>query len=115
MMRLSRLLTSAAGALNGIAPDRAAAWAGAALAFLLGLALLGNTLEGAAAGTQMLATSLGAVIAAFLASRLAAYLVRVVGLWAGWPELSRRQQLVAALAMALGSATFVLTILVLLS
>jgi predicted alpha/beta hydrolase len=115
MMRLSRFLTSAASALNDIAPDRAAAWASAALAFLLALILLGNTLEGAAAGTQMLATSLGAVIAAFLASRLAAYLVRVVGLWAGWPELNRRQQLAVALAMALGSATFVLLIMILLS
>jgi hypothetical protein len=39
----------------------------------------------------------------------------VVGLWAGWPELNRRQQLAVALAMALGSATFVLLIMILLS
>jgi len=114
-MRLSKLLTSAASAINDIPPDRAAGWAGAALAFLLALAVLGNTLNGASAGRQMLATSLGAVIAAFLASRLAAYLVRVVGLLAGWPELSRGRQLAAALAIALGAATLVLFIMVLLS
>lgn len=115
MMRFSRLFTWATNVLGDISPERAAAWSGAALAFLLALALLGDTLHNAAAGTQMLATSLGGLIAAFLSSRLAAYLVRVVALWAGWPARSRSWQMTVALFLAVFSAALMLTVMVLLS
>ncbi|MFN2222303.1 MAG: hypothetical protein PVJ75_12825 [Chloroflexota bacterium] len=114
-MRLTKFLTTAVEALEDIPADRLATWAAAALAFLLALVVLGNTLEGAAAGTQMLATSLGGLIAAFLSSRLAAYLTRVAMVWVGWPALGRRRQLAIALAVALAAAAFVLAIMALLS
>ncbi len=114
-MRFSRFLTSAVNNIGNMPPESAAAAAGAGLAFLLALVLLGGTLDNAAAGMQLLATSVGGLIAAFIASRLAAYLVRVTRLWAGWPLLSRGRQLAVALLLALMAAAAVLAIMLLLS
>jgi uncharacterized membrane protein len=114
-MQLSKIVDSAANFMASIPPGSVATAASAAIAFLLSLVLLNDVLEGAAAGSQMLVTSVGGLIAAFLASRLAAYLMRVIALRANWPEQSRTRQLAVALIVAVAAAAFVLTIMVLVS
>jgi hypothetical protein len=114
-MQLSKLLQSATEAFNALPPSRLSAAAAALIAFLLSLVLLRNTLAEAAASSQMLVASLGGLIAAFLSSRLAAYLVRLAELWAGWPGLSRTWQLLMALILALAAAALVLALMLLVS
>jgi uncharacterized membrane protein len=111
-MRISNLVDSAANFINSIPPANLSATFSAAVAFLLSLFLLRDVLAGAAAGTQLLAASLGGLIAAFLASRLAAYLMRVIALRPGWPDMTRARQMVVALLVALASAAVVLAIMV---
>lgn len=114
-MRLSDLLSSATSTINRVPPASVAAGVSAAVAFLAALVLLRNTLEGAAAASQTLVTGLGGLIAAFLASRLAAYLVRLAGLWAGWPALRRSRQMAITVVLAIMAAAVVLAIMVLVS
>jgi len=114
-MRFSNFLNSATDYINAIPPSRLSAAVSAAIAFLLSLLLLRDTLAEAAAGTQLMAASLGGLIAAFLASRLAAYLMRVIALRAGWPDTNRARQTAAALIVAVVAAAAVLAIMVLVS
>jgi hypothetical protein len=114
-MQFSKLLASAADNISAVAPSRIATAAGAAIAFLLSLVLLRDALGEAAVGSQMLVTGVGGLIAAFLSSRLAAYLMRVVALRAGWPDTSRGRQLAVALIVAVVAAAVVLAIMVLVS
>lgn len=114
-MRLSELLNSAAHSITSTPPASLASGLSASVAFLLSLVLLRDTLGEAAVSIQFLAAGAGGLIAAFLASRLAAYLVRVAGLWAGWPGLSRIKQTAAAAVLAIVSAALVVTILLLVS
>ena len=114
-MQLSRFLNAAADALDSIPPTRLAAAISAGVAFLLSLLLLRDTLAGAAAGTQSLATGIGALIAAFLSWQLAAYVMRLLAQRAGWPDMARARQWLIVAVVALFAAAVVVAIMVLVS
>jgi hypothetical protein len=114
-MRLSDILNSAVKTISHIPPASIASGLSAVVAFLASLVLLQDSLGDAAASVQFLATGVGGLIAAYLASRLAAYLMGLAAAWAGWPDLSRGRQWLVALLVALAAAAFVMAIMVLVS
>ena len=112
---MSKLLATAANAIDNTPPDKLAAGLSGSLAFLAGLLLLSGALGDAAAGNQTLITALGAIIAAVLASQLAAYVVRLVTQRAAWLTLSRPRQLAVIFILSLAAAAVVLVLMLLVS
>ena len=114
-MKLSSVLASAVKSIAGLPPSRLAAGVGGAVGFVLALLLLGSGDSEAAAGNQLIVVGVGAIISAFLASQLAAYLVRVVEQWAGWLDLGQAWRGVVILILAIVSAAVVVGIMMLVS
>ncbi|HSG18882.1 MAG TPA: hypothetical protein VLE70_21490 [Anaerolineae bacterium] len=114
-MKFSEFLTSAVNSIASIPPARAAAGVSAAVSFVMAFVLLPNANSNAPAGSRQTITVAGALISAFLASQLAAYILRIVERRPSWLDRSPAQKLGIVLVLALVSAAFVLGLMLLVS
>ena len=114
-MSFTEFLASAANSISTLPPSRLAAGLAGAAGLLLAFLLLPEANADAPAGSRQTITWFGALIAAFLASQLAAYGMRLVEGRANWLELSPAWKAAIILILALLSAAFVLVIMILVS
>ncbi|UCG23200.1 MAG: hypothetical protein JSW55_13695 [Chloroflexota bacterium] len=114
-MSFSEYLTSAVNTLASVPPSRLAAVMSGAVGFLAAFALLPGADSDAPAGNQQIIVWAGSLITAFLASQLAAYLLRIAEHRPSWPNLSSPRKLAVTLILALVSAGIVLGLMLLVS
>lgn len=114
-MKLSRFVSSAVAALDGLQPSRLAAGASAAVGFVMGLVLLRLKAADMTTGSQLAVANIGAFITAILCSQLAAYIVSLLEGRGAWPAFSPARRVATVLAVALLSAGLVLAIMLLVS
>ena len=109
------MLASAVNSIGGVSPGRVAAGVSGVVSFVLALVLLGDSDSDAAAGNQLIVVGVGAVISAFLAYRLAAFLLGLVAQRAGWPELNQLRKVAIIIVVVIVSAAIVLALMLLVS